>query len=80
MEEVLKRYCSSDEQHEAKTGWLKKLGTNGRMFAWSDRWCEERKGALCFWESQEQCDSGMPAKSTIEFFEVPHVTVRADAD
>jgi len=74
MEEVVRRALLEERDEAPMTGWLKKLGTNTRMFMWSARWCELRKNVLCFWEERPSKLNNVAPKSTISMMEIEEVS------
>ena len=74
MEEVVRRALREEKQEAQMEGYLKKLGTNTRMFSWCDRWCILRKGALCFWEERPLKDDPTPPKTAIPIKDVKEVS------
>jgi len=64
MEDVVRRTLREEKMDAQMEGWLKKLGTNTRMFTWSERWCMLRKGALCFWEDKPPKGSELSSPKT----------------
>jgi len=71
MEGVVRR--TLEEEHQAGiAGWLKKLGTTTKMFAWCTRWCELQRGVLAFWEAERQGNEA--AMSIVPLAEITEIS------
>lgn len=73
MEDVVRRALQEERDEAPMIGWLKKLGTNTRMFMWSARWCELRKNVLCFWEERPSKLHQEAPKTTIAMAEIAEI-------